>query len=67
MNIYRFKPRVASQNLRRLPEGAEERPSHLVAIAEPVWHATTSIGWRLCSMRLRALSTRRFSMTLAED
>jgi len=34
LNIYRFKPRVASQNLRRLPEGAEERPSHVVAIAE---------------------------------
>ena len=35
VDIDRFKPRVTSQNLRRLPKGAEERSSHVVAIAKP--------------------------------
>ena len=35
VDIDRFKPCVAPKDLRRLPEGTEERPSHMVAVAEP--------------------------------
>jgi len=62
-----LRTRVSPDHLRRLSEGAQEGAAHAVAIAKPVCRAMTSIGWRLCSIIRRAVSTRRFSTALAGD
>ena len=35
MDVDRFEPCIAPEHLRRLPECAQERPTHVIAIAEP--------------------------------
>jgi|SRR4029077_13725860 hypothetical protein len=34
VDVDRFEPRIAPKHLRRLPESAQERPTHLIAVAE---------------------------------
>jgi len=60
-----LQPRVSPDYLPRLSEGAQEGSAHAVAIGKT--RAMTSIGWRLCSIISRAVSTPRFSTALAGD